>query len=381
MTRSLIPDHAWTAAEAAYPTGGPKASQAVLGALGCEVRVDAIQKHMERRGISMEPAEAGRWSETDLETLRINAPRYSSRLLKERFFPDRTVVAVENAARRNGIAINASNKSMGGRTEPMLRIAAQAPEIEVRCVFAGDTQVPEVDYGAVRILNGFLEHFFRPYPGPKYLFVMGDMIDCTTLSRFDHPMGAPDVQSEINELKGILQGWVAASGKGAHFIYVAGNHEHRIAKKIMHDPSMGVLIAPLWELLDFDGIFGIGNWDYVPYIGGLVELPGRTIVTHGYKVGQRGGYSAQRHIDNLGVSVLHGHSHRLSSVKRTYYDREVWGIETGSMCVPQHYVPGSADWQSGFAYARIYGEDFRPNIVEIRNGRANVEGRWYGSAD
>jgi len=366
-------------AEAAYPEGGPKASQAVLKALGHEASTGTIQKHMERRGIRLETPEnlEGRWTEEEIERLRVNAPRYSVRLLKERFFPDRTIRAIEAKAQHENIRFNVANREQGGRTEPMLRIPALASNVEVRCVFAGDTQVPEVDYGAVRVLSGFLEHFFRPYPGPKHLFIMGDMIDCTTLSRFDHPVGAPDVQSEINELKNILRGWVAASGKGTRFTYVSGNHEHRIQKKIMNDPSIGILIAPLWELLDLDGIFGPGNWDYVPYIGGLVELPGQTIVTHGYKIGQRGGYSAQRHIDNLGVSVIHGHSHRLSSVKRTYYDREVWGIETGSLCVPQHYVPGAADWQSGFVYARIYGNDFRPNIVEIRNGRANVEGRWF----
>jgi len=379
VTRFSIPDTAWAAAEAVYPDGGPKASQAVLKALGHEMNTSAIAKHMERRGIRLETPEnlEGRWTEQEIETLRLNAPRYSTRLLKERFFPDRTVEAIQKMASREGIRINFANREQGGRTEPMVRIPADDPSVEVRCIFAGDTQVPEVDYDAVRIVSGFMEHFFRPYPGPKYLFLMGDMIDCTTLSRFDHPVGASDVQAEIDELKSIMRRWVESCGTGTRFIYISGNHEHRIQKKIMADPSIGILIAPLWELLDFDGIFGPGNWDYVPYIGGLVELPGKTIVTHGYKIGQKAGYSAHRHIDNLGVSVLHGHSHRISAVKRTFYDRETWGIETGSLCVPQHYVPGAADWSLGFAYARIYGDDFRPAIAEIRNGRANIEGRWY----
>lgn len=378
MTRSSIPDTAWAAAEAVYPDAGPKASQAILKALGHEMNTSAIAKHMERRGIRLETPENldGRWTEQEIETLRLNAPRYSTRLLKERFFPDRTMKAVQEMASREGIRINFANREQGGRTEPMLRLGPW--DDECRSVYLSDQQIPEYDYSYHRVATQFLSEYLAKHDGPKILFILGDFLNATVLGRFDHETDTPDMEAEIREGVRVLEDYRAAAGPDTLYVFVAGNHEDRLSRQLMRNPNFKGLIRPWWESLEFDRIFGSGNWHYVPYTQGMIEMPGPLIVTHGYRVSSHSAYAAKLHVDAGGVSVIHGHTHRLGIFHKTLYDRQVIGIENGSGCGIQSYNPGFVNQQVGFSYTRHWGQRFEAWQCRVIDGKAYAEGRWWG---
>lgn len=322
--RSPVPAAVWEVAEGIYRRDGAVAAMNALSAEGYKVRRDTVVQHMYARGIT------------------------------------------------SGVQ---DRKNAGGRTTPALIIPAHPDNVEVRAVFVGDAQVPEVDYGAHRAVTQFIASYLGQHKGPCYLFVMGDMLDVARLSRFDKPVDAPTVAEEIADLKRILADYRNAAPK-AEGIFLAGNHEWRVERAIRSTPDLGILVAPLPELLD---LAALGIKHFVPYIpAGMVEFGGSLLVTHGYKVGQASGYSAQRHLANTGMSTIHGHSHRLGVISRTFYDKQIYGIENGSMCHPQSYVPGVADWQLGWTYTRHWGTRFEPWQARIIDGKAFAEGRWFG---
>lgn len=322
--RSPVPDEIWQVAENFYRRDGAAAAQHFLSESGYKVRRDSIVQHMYARSIA------------------------------------------------SGVQ---ERKTAGGRTTPALIIPAHAPDTEVRAVFVGDAQVPEVDYAAHRAVVQFIAHYLGQFDGPCYLFVMGDMLDVARLSKFDTPADAPSVSDELDELKRILADYRNAAPK-AETVFLAGNHEWRIERAIRSTPDLGALVKPLPELLDFAAL---GIKHFVPYIpAGICEFSGSLLVTHGYKVGQSSGYSAHRHLANTGWSTIHGHSHRLGVVSRTFYDKQVYGIENGCMALPQHYVAGVADWQLGWTYTRHWGERFEPWQARVIDGKAFAEGKWFG---
>ncbi len=323
--RSPIPDEDWRVAEDIYRKDGALAAMRYLESEGHRVRRDTLIQHMYARCIA-----SG--------------------------FQER--------------------KNAGGRTTPALVIPPHPDNVEVRAVFVGDAQVPEVDHAAHRAAVQFIAHYLGQHSGPSYLFVMGDMLDVARLSKFDKAPDAPTVAEEIDELKRLLADYRNAAPK-AEAVYLAGNHEWRIERAIRSTPDLGILVAPLPELLD---LAALGIKHFIPYIpAGICEFSGSLLVTHGYKVGAASGYTAQRHLANTGMSIIHGHSHRLGVSYRTFYDKQIVGIENGSLCHPQGYVPGVADWQLGWTYTRHWGTRFEPWQARIIDGKAFAEGRWFGA--
>jgi predicted phosphodiesterase len=322
--KSPIPPHVWRAAESLYPGGGALAAVNAINAAGYQVTKNSVVQHMNNLGI---------------------------------------------------VSFSRQRAQDGARTAPKLVIPPFPDDVEVRAVFLGDTQVPETDYSAHRVATQFVAHYLGKHGGPSYLFLMGDMLDAARLSRFDVSLDAPDIGEEIQQLKRLIADWRNAA-PNAVAVYVAGNHEWRVEKAIRQNPSLGVLVKPLPDLLD---LAALGVEHFIPYLpSSFVEFCGSLLVTHGYKVGANSGYSAHRTLSNTGFSVIHGHTHRLAVVAKTLYDRQLYAIENGALAVPQSYVAGVADWQCGFTYSRHWGRRFEPWQMRIIDGRGFAEGQWFG---
>lgn len=376
MAASSVPDEAWEYARAIYVTKGAKGARELLLKLGHDITRSAITAHMQRANVVMDEESRGHWTKEDRDLLRKVGPNHSARYLQQQHFPERTWEAIRSEAARLNISLNVARQSQGGRTEPMLRIGPWG-EGETRVAFLGDQQVPEIDWTAHRVVCHFLASYIAPHRGQRVVFLMGDGLNATTLGRFDHDPDTPDMDEEIRGYRRVLEDYRAAAGDGVQWVVIEGNHEYRLWKFIQREPRMKTLIRPWPELLELDRIFGAGNWHWVPYMAGFVEMPGPFLVHHGYRVSQNSAYAAKLHVENTGVSMIHGHTHRLGAFYKTYYDRTVRGYENGSLCVPQSYVPGVAAWQLGFSYGRWWGERYVINQVEIIEGAANVEGEWF----
>lgn len=156
-------------------------------------------------------------------------------------------------------------------------------------------------------------------------------------------------------------------------IFVAlGNHDVRVFPYMdKKAPEWAKEVTPnaLWGLDDL----GIG---YIYYS----DLPRRRFgdiyVHHGISALKDSGASVKSDIDNLGVSLIRGHSHRLGSFYKYYElrDETVRGWEIGHMsdikCAGMMYT-NVHNWQLGFAAAHIYTdsagqEQVHMQLVEMR---------------
>lgn len=85
-----------------------------------------------------------------------------------------------------------------------------------------------------------------------------------------------------------------------------------------------------------------------------------TYVHHGNTTSTTGP-TIRKDIDDYGVSLVRGHSHKAMIAYKTYpmLDKILHGMETGHMCDPTAYglqYAGNPDWQLGFGLAQITPE-------------------------
>ena len=91
---------------------------------------------------------------------------------------------------------------------------------------------------------------------------------------------------------------------------------------------------------------------------------GDLYVGHWDTVAKEGGYTAKRLVDEKGVSLLQGHTHRFGAHARTTVDgRTILGIENFCMCSRIASYVANPNWQLGFSV--IY--------LEPKSGRF----QWY----
>lgn len=152
-------------------------------------------------------------------------------------------------------------------------------------------------------------------------------------------------------------------------IFVAlGNHDIRVFGYMdKKAPAWAAEITPnaLWGLDDL----GI---DYIHY-NDLPKLRyGDIYAHHGISALKDAGASIKSDIDNLGVSLIRGHSHRIAVFNKTHELRNetLRGYEIGHMsdvkCAGMLYT-NVHNWQLGFAIAHIEGGVYpHIQIVQIR---------------
>jgi hypothetical protein len=176
-------------------------------------------------------------------------------------------------------------------------------------------------------------------------------------------------------------------------IFVAlGNHDVRafdyFEKKI---PELLDQVTPesLWGL-DSLGI------DYIYYNERPKHRYGGIHVHHGMSISKHGGESVKNDMDNFGVSMVRGHSHRLAQVSRSFPLRNngkgetIRGYELGHMM--DIYDPGAAydnvhNWQQGFAIGHIEsggsgpdGNNVHIQLIEVSpDYTCFVEGRKFSA--
>ena len=218
-----------------------------------------------------------------------------------------------------------------------------------KTVVSGDWHVPFHRENAVREL-------LKELNGADRLIINGDFLDCGELSTFRRYPDSPSFREEIETGRRLLER-VRGAFRG-RIDFVRGNHEARIALRLL------------------DSVPGLYGSVTVPGLLGLKELginyrdsrsPDCFITDQGFLVGHfalaraKSGYTAHGLLEKYGKSLAQGHTHRLSMVCRTQFDRTLIGVETGCLCKPQDYA-GMADWQTGFAVI----EDGKPRLVHLR---------------
>ena len=96
------------------------------------------------------------------------------------------------------------------------------------------------------------------------------------------------------------------------------------------------------------------------------ERRGNLCLTHGTIIRQDSGATARGMLKKFGISVIHGHTHRLGSTFKTDLRGMVGAWENGCLCdlkLVKMWGKELADWQSGFSV--IYFTDHRFQVDQI----------------
>jgi hypothetical protein len=184
--------------------------------------------------------------------------------------------------------------------------------------------------------------------GPKMVVSMGDVLDLETLSHFRcDPMRRSCIDSDKRKARWYYGELMEASG--GCLVSLCGNHEWR-GMKMLADRAPQLAAALPKDALTFKDVLPVGS----RWIG-----PGRPFVYGGIAFmhgdGLSNNYSAR--IRKIGMSVVSGHSHRLSINYETSLTRTLWSLETGCVCRnPSHYSKTQnprQQWQRGYAIIEI----------------------------
>ena len=154
--------------------------------------------------------------------------------------------------------------------------------------------------------------------------------------------------------------------KNADIFVALGNHCVRVFDYVdrkMPESAKAITPEALWKL-DTLGI------KYIHYADLPAHRYGDIYVHHGVAISQHAGESVRKDVENFGVSIIRGHSHRAGSFFRTHELRNetLRGWEIGHMTDVKS--PGMAytnlhNWQQGFMIGHIENGE-RPHMQFIQ---------------
>lgn len=209
---------------------------------------------------------------------------------------------------------------------------------------------------------------------PDKLFILGDYIDCYSISRFDrNPERITNLQSEFNQGKEIL--WQIRDIIDGEIIFIAGNHEDRLRKFLWNNPVLNGCIS-LEDKLNFNNL-DIKFYEY----GKNFIYKDKLIYTHGNKVNKYSAYTAKNLLDDLGLSVISGHTHRLGMHYKTDYGGAKVGVENGCLCnfdnAMEWFRKETIDWQRGISVIKWHEDRFNIQQLCIPKDLFIIYGKHY----
>ena len=235
-----------------------------------------------------------------------------------------------------------------------------------KVLLASDQQIPFHDKRAVslwfKVLKGFK---------PDQVVYAGDTDDAACYGRwtagghYDFVNNLPDAPSGEDMVRKVFEfaddtrkfyaDTREAVGPDAEMFSALGNHDIRPLRyfddKNMREIQEQVNPESLW------GLRSIGC-DWIAYADRPHHLWGGYYVHHGMSISKHAGESVRNDVDNFGVSLIRGHSHRQGIYNKTYMLRNetLTGIELGHFMDPNS-AGASYDnvhnWQLGFGVAWV----------------------------
>lgn len=244
-----------------------------------------------------------------------------------------------------------------------------------RRVVLSDCHIP---YHDKQVVDKFLK-FVEDYE-PDGIDIIGDLIDCYSISRFDkNPARKSSLQDELDQAYDFLKTLVEdVAVRGCDIRYSEGNHEDRLRKLLWSKSKelstlRDLSIPTLLHLKDL----GIKYHDAEnPYhIGDLWYV-------HGDVIKPDAGLSAKTVAERIGGSVIMGHSHRMGYCPTTKWSGIQHAYEVGHVADFRQldYVHVSAPWQQGWAVVD-FGKGWHDvSFVRVhrRPGRHGTAYIWRG---
>jgi hypothetical protein len=212
---------------------------------------------------------------------------------------------------------------------------------------------------------------------PDGVDIIGDLIDCYMLSRFDkNPTRKTNIQDEIDLAHAFLVEMRKLAGDDCDIRFNEGNHENRL-KKLLWGKSKE--LAPLRNLSIpqlFD-LKSLGIKYYVPekpyQIRGVWYIHGDLARKSNWSM-TCGGMGAKAVMGRIQGNVIMGHTHQMGDVYFRSWDGLREGVEVGCMCrYNLEYIVGVPQWQQGWAVVEFPPEgghcvDF-VRVQDVAKGR------------
>jgi hypothetical protein len=245
-----------------------------------------------------------------------------------------------------------------------------------KVLIASDFQLPFIDKRATSLWFKVLKSF-----KPDQVVYAGDIDDACAYGRwtaggtYDFVNALPsaptgdDMLRKTFEYAGDTRTFYSdtreAIGPDADMFSALGNHDIRYLKyfddKNLHEIQKQVNPESLW------GLDSIGC-EYITYADRPKHLWGGFHVHHGMSISKHAGESVRNDVDNFGVSLIRGHSHRQGIYHKTYTLRNetLTGVELG------HFMDVDSkgasydnvhNWQLGFGVAWIE-DNPRANTID-----------------
>lgn len=250
-------------------------------------------------------------------------------------------------------------------------------------VFVGDQQAPHHDQGLHELFCQWLQE-----NEPEEGVLTGDTVDFPDVSRHaKNPEWDSPIQVGVNSGYALLKDYVEAS-PNTRWKKLMGNHDERLRNKLLQQVSNlydlrraeleNQVEAPVWcvshllRLKDLDIEFIAPNGGYTHAQANVSQ---HLAARHGWLVKKGSGSSALATLEQLGYSVVVGHTHRQSLVHKTTHDidgsiQTLAAAETGCMCKIKEGLGYTVapDWQNGFATATVWKDGtFKLDLATYAN--------------
>lgn len=263
-----------------------------------------------------------------------------------------------------------------------------------KVVFVGDQQAP---YYNADLHEAFCDFLYDWSPDEGVL--IGDTIDFPDISRHpDTPEKDVTAQECVDSGYLILRDYREADD-GVWWRKLAGNHDERL-RRLQIDkvsrifglrraevpgeakelPALDVGHLMRLDELGIEYIRPDGDYEHTQ-----INLSDHLAARHGWIARKGSGASALATLEQLGFSVVVGHTHRQSLVHKTRHDihgelSTLAACETGCMCRVEGGLGYAVapDWQNGFATAEIWPDGtFKLDLATFVNGTLYYRDKRY----
>lgn len=237
---------------------------------------------------------------------------------------------------------------------------------------------------------------------PTVIVLLGDNLDGAELGRYRlSPAFAATTQATIDYL-GALMARLRAAAPEARIVWLAGNHEERLANYLLDNARAAFGLRQAnptpsdWPVLSIPHLCRLDDHgvEYLPgYPASEVWITPTLRCIHGNKVRSKGS-TAHAYLPEARTSVIYGHVHRIEQAWATRTDHDgpvsVMAASPGCLARVDGVVPSAGqgvdldgrpllrpeDWQQGCAVVTVHDdESFDYEQVRIVDGVA----RWRGS--
>jgi hypothetical protein len=249
---------------------------------------------------------------------------------------------------------------------------------DARAVIVGDVHVPNQDKKTLDVFNKILRYLVERDTGKLELIIGGDFLDCYDISTFPKTENK-EFADEIEEGHRVLANWRKILGK-RKITYVTGNHEFRLRKYLVNEaPALHNVMPSVDELLRLKEL-DIKWVDLPEHLSSFKDVYTDwhgVLIGHFNKYNRNSAYTAKALVDDKGVSIVQGHTHRAGVFFKENYKRHLFGIENGCMCRIDKTHEVNPNWQHACTVLTLKNGTIYPELIKIENYRAVYGGKMF----